>query len=202
MKFVLRNIHSSAKIVGTKREESYEYPQLALREAIVNALIHRDYSNVGTYVQIAIYQDRIEISNPGTLPPGVTVENLMLSQFSRNAVIARVMRDLDYMEEFGRGINLIYTQMAAAGLVEPLFQNSANSFKVTLLGSVYKGLIERQLKFWHLLQSKRHLTASIAHECFSDLSRPTINADLRKMLDIGLIRQKGMSSSTYYEPEF
>ena len=202
MKFVLRNIKTKAKIVGTKREETYEFPQLALREVLVNALIHRDYSNTGTYVQIVIFQDRIEISNPGTLPPGVTVENLKISQFSRNGVIAKIMRDMDYMEEFGRGIDLIYSEMSKNGLVEPLFKNSSNSFKVTLLGDDYNKLNERQLKFWHILQDKNHLTASIAHEYFQNLSRQTINADLKAMVDMGLIRQKGSSSSTYYEPEY
>lgn len=202
LKFVLRNIKTKAKIVGAKREETFEFPELGLREVIVNALIHRDYSNTGTYVQIVIFQDRIEISNPGTLPPGVTVENLKISQFSRNGVIAKIMRDMDYMEEFGRGIDLIYSQMSLSGLVAPLFKNSSNSFKVTLLGDDYNNLNERQLKFWHILQDKNHLTASIAHEYFPHLSRQTINADLKDMVDIGLIGQKGSSSSTYYEPEY
>jgi ATP-dependent DNA helicase RecG len=202
MKFALRNIKTKARIVGTKREESFEFPELGLREVIVNALIHRDYSNTGTYVQIVIFQDRIEISNPGTLPPGVTVENLKISQFSRNGVIAKIMRDMDYMEEFGRGIDLIYSQMSKNGLVEPLFKNSSNSFKVTLLGDDYNKLNERQLKFWHVLQDKNHLTASIAHEYFPHLSRQTINADLKEMVDMGLIDQRGSSSSTYYEPKY
>ncbi len=202
MKFILRNIRRKARIVGSKREEIFEYPQLAIREVLVNAIIHRDYSNTGTYVQIVIFDDRIEVSNPGTLPPGITVENLKISQFSRNGVIAKIMRDLDYMEEFGRGIDLIYSQMNSIGLVEPLFKNSSNSFKVTLLGEEYTKLNERQLRFWHILQEKNHLTASIAHEQFPNLSRPTINGDLRTMLEMGLIKQKGSSSSTYYEPEY
>lgn len=202
MRFILRNIANKAKIVDTKRIETPVFPNLALREAVVNALIHRDYSNVGTYVQIAIFRDRIEISNPGTLPPGVTVENLMMSQFSRNGTIARIMRDLDYMEEFGRGIDLIYAQMQKYNLPEPLFKNSANSFKVTLLGEYYNKLNERQLKFWHILQDKQNLTVSIAHKCYPYLSRATINIDLKNMVGMGLIRQKGMSTSTYYEPTY
>lgn len=202
MKFLLRNIRTSAKIVGAKREETPEYPELALREIIVNALIHRDYSNTGTYVQVVVFQDRIEISNPGTLPPGVTVENLKMSQFSRNGVIAKIMRDMDYMEEFGRGIDLIYSQMNEWDLVEPLFKNSSNSFKVTLLGTDYTHLNERQIRFWNILQDSNHLTASVAHECFPDVSRATINNDLRKMIDIGLIKAKGSSFNTYYEPEY
>lgn len=202
LKFVLKNIRTKARIVGSKREEYSEYPELALREIIVNALIHRDYSNTGTYVQMAIFKDRVEVSNPGTLPPGITVENIKESQFSRNAVIARVMRDMDYMEEYGRGIDLIYSQMDKWGLVEPLFKNVANTFKVTLLGDDYLDLNERQLKFWHVLQDKNHLTAAIAHKYFPRVSRGTINIDLKGMVKMGLIRMKGSSSSSYYEPEY
>jgi len=202
LKFVLKNIRTKARIVGSKREEYSEYPELALREIIVNALIHRDYSNTGTYVQMVIFKDRIEVSNPGTLPPGITVENIKESQFSRNAVIAKVMRDMDYMEEYGRGIDLIYSQMDKWGLVEPLFKNVANTFKVTLLGDDYLDLNERQLKFWHVLQDKNHLTATIAHKHFPRVSRGTINIDLKDMVEMGLIRMKGSSSSSYYEPEY
>jgi ATP-dependent DNA helicase RecG len=202
LSFILRSIKTKAKIIKSKRVEEYEYPELALREIVVNALIHRDYSNTGTYVQITIFKDRVEITNPGTLPPGVTVENLKVSQFSRNGIISKVMRDLDYMEEFGRGIDLIYSEMKQWGLVEPLFKNSSNSFKVTLLGSNYLGLNQRQLNFWHILQNKNHLTASIAHENFPEVSRATINSDLKQMVKLGLIKLRGSSSNSYYEPEY
>jgi ATP-dependent DNA helicase RecG len=200
--FILRSIRTEAKIVKSKRIEKYEYPELALREIVVNALIHRDYSNTGTYVQIAVFKDRIEVSNPGTLPPGVTVSNIQAAQFSRNGIISKVMRDMDYMEEFGRGIDLIYSEMNRWGLVEPLFKNSSNSFKVILLGSDYLKLNYRQLKFWNVLQDSNYLTASIAKDLFSDLSRPTINTDLKEMVDLGLIRMKGASSNTHYESEY
>lgn len=202
LKFVLRSIKTEAKIVGSKRIEKFEYPELALREMIVNALIHRDYSNKGTYVQITVFSDRIEISNPGTLPPGLTVENLKVSQFSRNGTISKIMRDMDYMEEYGRGIDLIYSEMSNWGLLDPLFKNSSNSFKVTILGKDYLSLNERQIKFWHVLQNKNHLTASIAHQFFPDISRPTINNDLKTMINLGLIKMKGSSSNSYYEPEY
>ncbi|NCN87394.1 MAG: hypothetical protein GW941_00710 [Candidatus Pacebacteria bacterium] len=200
--FILKSIRTKAKIVGSKRVEKYEYSRLALREIVVNALIHRDYSNVGTYVQIAIFKDRIEITNPGTLPPGVTVENIKLSQFSRNSVISKIMRDLDYMEEYGRGIDLIYSEMSEWGLVEPLFKNSSNSFKVTLLGSDYNVLNYRQIKLWHEIQTKDHLTASIAHEIFPEVSRATVNNDLKQMMKLGLIKMHGSSSNSYYKPEY
>lgn len=202
LKFIKRNIKTEARIIGSKRIETYEFPELALREVVVNALVHRDYSNKGTYVQIAIYSNRIEVSNPGTLPPGVTIENLKNAQFSRNNVIAQVMRDMDYMEEFGRGIDLIYSQMSEWNLPEPLFKNVSNVFKVTLLDESFRELNTRQVQIWNYLQDKNQITATIAHSLFPEISRQTINNDLKKMQDIDLIEIKGSANNTYYVPRY
>ena len=201
-KFILKNIAQEAKIVGTRRVEKFEYPELALREVVANAIIHRDYMITGTYTHVQVYSDRIEVANPGTLPPGVTIDNLRDSQFSRNEVIARVLRDLDYIEEFGRGIDLIYSSMSDWGLVEPLFKNRSNMFKVTLLGKEYSKLNDRQIAIWHFLQDSPRITAGIAHTKFSDVSRPTINNDLAQMVELGLIETKAAGRNTYYESKF
>lgn len=201
-KFILRNIAFKAQIIGTKRVERYEYPENALREVLANALIHRDYIVTGTYIHVNIFADRIEVSNPGTLPPGVTIENLKESQFSRNEIIANLMRGLDYMEEFGRGIDLIYARMREWQLVEPLFKNKSNMFKVTLLGEKFKELNERQIKIWHYLQDNNQITASIAHELFPKISRASINNDLKRLVELELINIKGYSNNTFYEPRY
>jgi ATP-dependent DNA helicase RecG len=202
LKFVLRNIKTEASIVGSKRIERYEYSEIALREVIVNAIVHRDYSNQGTYVQVSVFANRIEISNPGTLPPGVNIENLKNAQFSRNNIIAQIMRDLDYMEEFGRGIDLIYSKMSEWNLMEPLFKNVANVFKVTLFGRDFPNLNERQLRIWDYLQDRNQITAIQATSLFKNVSRTTINYDLKKMVDLELIESKGASNNTYYVPRY
>lgn len=202
LKFIHRNIRTEAKIVGSKREERYEFPDLALREVVVNALVHRDYSNRGTYVQVTIFGNRIEVSNPGTLPPGVTIENLKNAQFSRNNVIAQVMRDMEYMEEFGRGIDLIYSQMLQWELPEPLFKNVSNVFKVTLLDKSFQALNERQVKIWNYLQDRSQITATLAHSLFPNISRQTINSDLKKMQDMELIELKGAANNAFYIPRY
>ncbi len=201
LKFILKNIKTEATIVGSKRIEKFEYPEIALREIIVNALVHRDYSNKGTYILIAVFSDRVEVSNPGTLPPGVTIDNLKIAQFSRNDILARIMRDLDYMEEFGRGIDLVYSKMFEWGLVEPLFKNVSNVFKVTLLGKNFRSLNDRQIKIWNFIQDKSQITASLAHNLFHEVSRATINNDLKGLVDFGLIELKGSSTNIYYIPK-
>lgn len=197
--FIKKSILLSAKIIGTKRVEQYEYPLEAIREVVANAVIHRDYSIVETYTQVAVFANRIEISNPGNLPPGVTVENIREAQFSRNVIMSAILRDMEYMEEYGRGIEIVYASMGEYELLGPLFKNSTNSFKVTLLGRQFSGLNQRQLKIWQVLQETgRSITASECVELLPEISRPAITLDLKTMLDIGLIQKKGAGPNTHY----
>jgi predicted HTH transcriptional regulator len=201
--FILKNISLSAKIVGTKRVERYEYPPDAIREIVANAVIHRDYSINETYTQVAVFENRIEISNPGNLPPGVTIENIKESQFSRNVLIANIMRDMDYMEEYGRGIEIVFATMAEYGLLGPLFKNSSNSFKVTLLGEQFKYLNDRQLKIWQILQETgKTVNAAECVDLLGNVSRPAITLDLKNMLKVGLIEKEGAGPSTRYKAKY
>jgi ATP-dependent DNA helicase RecG len=201
-KFILRNIRTSAKIVGTKRIDRYEYPEKAIRELVANAVIHRDYRITETYVQINVFEDRLEIFNPGCLPPGVTVENIRDAQVSRNEIIAARLKDLDYLEEYGRGIDIVFTEMEKWGLLRPTFKNTTNSFKVILPGEKLSKLNERQFYIWDYLAERKRITATECSELFSDVSRATINNDLSKMHELGLIHSSGASKGTYYEPNF
>ena len=201
-KFILRNIALKAKIVGTKRVEQYEYPEDALRELVANAVIHRDYMITETYTNISIFSNRIEISNPGNLPPGVTIDNIKDSQFSRNEIIAQILKDMDYLEEYGRGIDIVFSRMSDWGLLQPIFKNMSNSFKVTLLGNIFKSLNERQINIWQLAQDKKSITSKFCQEQFPTISRQTLVSDLNKLVELGLLIQKGMSSLTYYEARY
>lgn len=200
--FILRNIKKSAEIVGTKRVERYEYPEKAIREIIANAVIHRDYRITETYTQVNIFEDRIEIFNPGNLPMGVTIENIKNAQMSRNKIIAARLKDLDYLEEYGRGIDIVFTEMSKWGLLNPIFKNTSNSFKVILPGEKLSQLNERQLKIWEYLTENGRITRKGAEDLISDTPQPTISSDLRKMKEIGLVRQAGSSKETFYESSF
>lgn len=198
-KFILRNIRKEAFIIGTKREEKYEYPEDALRELVANAIIHRDYMISETYTQIAIFANRIEISNPGNLPPGITIENLKEAQFSRNEVIAKILKDLDYMEEYGRGIDLVFAKMKEQLLPEPLFQNISNKFTVKLLGAVYRDLNTRQWKILEFIQNKKNSSANDIITSFgASASRATIYNDLAKLTKKELITLSKVDSQQYY----
>lgn len=201
-KFILRNIALKSTIEGTKRVDKYEYPQDAIRELVANAIIHRDYMITETYTQINVFSDRIEISNPGNLPPGITIENIKDSQFSRNEIIAAILKDMDYLEEYGRGIDIVFSRMREYGLLEPIFKNMSNLFKVILLGESFNGLNIRQIQIWNVLQEKKQITSRECRELFSDVSKATIATDLSKLEEHGLVVSKGSSKNTYYEANF
>ncbi|MCC6758817.1 MAG: putative DNA binding domain-containing protein [Candidatus Omnitrophica bacterium] len=197
-KFILRNIRKTAHIVGTKRQERYEYPEQAIRELVANAVIHRDYKITETFTQIHIFKDRLEITNPGSLPPGITVENIKDAQYSRNAIIAGRLKDLDYLEEYGRGIDIVFNKMEEWGLPAPLFRNSVNSFQSMLLGEKFRNLSIRQHKIIDSLLIKGQLTIRDCLKILKGTPRVTINSDLRELKELEIIEQKGASVNTYY----
>ena len=110
---------------------------------------------------------------------------------------------MEYLEEYGRGIDIVYARMRESGLLEPIFKNVANSFKVTLLGNEFLQLNERQLKAWIYLQegSGRKLTAA-GHQKFYQVSRAAANTDLTKLVNLGLIRKIGSGPNIYYESTY
>jgi predicted HTH transcriptional regulator len=131
--FVVRNTSLAYEIGGTRRLEVPEYPPVAVREAIVNAVVHADYSQRGAPIRIAIFDDRLEIENPGVLVPGLTLCDVLggVSKL-RNRVIGRVFRELGLIEQWGSGITRIREACRSAGLAEPLFEEAGMRFRVTL----------------------------------------------------------------------
>lgn len=122
--FVRRNTAPTARFDGARRIDGWEYPESAVREALVNALVHRDYSIAGTDVMLTVYADRLEIQSPGKLPNTVTVEGMKAGmRYARNQTLVNVMRDYGYVEARGMGVrNRILPAMRAhngteAGLI-------------------------------------------------------------------------------------
>ena len=121
MAFCFNHLSLSGVINGTYRQEHLEVPAKALREALVNALVHRLYVKRGSSVSLAIYDDRVEIINPGTFPSNLTMAELRAGNKSepRNPTIARVMYSRKTVETWGRGIKLMLDECAKANLPEP-----------------------------------------------------------------------------------
>ncbi|MDP2363440.1 MAG: ATP-binding protein, partial [Ignavibacteria bacterium] len=128
-----RHINVSVKISGKpEREEIWEIPTDALREAVINAICHRNYEDTGN-VQIRIFNNRIEIWNPGILPESITLESLKKEHRSipRNEIIARCFYLIKYIEQWGTGTNRIVSLCKEAGLKEPKFEIRNGDFVVT-----------------------------------------------------------------------
>ena len=118
--FILNHINLSAKIEGLYRTDSYEIPIVALREALINALIHRDYANFGRDVKVGVYDDIVNIVSPGALPNIVTVEDILRGRSEiRNKVIANVFKELGLIEQWGSGISRTMIACKKAGLKQP-----------------------------------------------------------------------------------
>lgn len=119
--FVLRNIHLGATFEGVYRQDIYEIPPDAIRELIINAMVHRSYLDHGM-IQVAIYDDRLEITSPGKLPMGQTIERMKKGYSKiRNEALAYAFSYMNLIEHWGSGIPRIIGKVKAAGLQEPEF---------------------------------------------------------------------------------
>jgi ATP-dependent DNA helicase RecG len=123
--FLKKHLNVRSEIKGVNREDIYEIPLEVLREAVVNALMHRDYSITGTQISVEVYDDRVEIVNPGGLLKGLSVKDLGTLSIRRNELIADLFFRLHKVERIGMGIQKMKEAMAAAGLREPTFASDA-----------------------------------------------------------------------------
>ena len=133
MSFLFKHLNLSGEIVGLRRIEQLEIPVEALREALVNSLCHRRYDQPGTSVGIAVYDDRVEIENPGSLPPELTPETIKQPHNSHpyNPLIATFLYRSTFLESWGSGVRRIIDSCAAAGVEEPVWQTNPNFVWVT-----------------------------------------------------------------------
>jgi len=187
--YVIKNIERRIKVVGLERVEEYEYPVEAIREAIVNAVVHRDY-RVKTPVYVKIFEDRIEVSNPGELPPQLTIEDLKKEHPSipRNPKIARIFYLYGYMEEWGIGTLQMIRACRKRGLPDPEFKTGRGFFKVILKSRKYV-LKELNLNERKLYDYIRNRGAVTLRECvnFTGKSERTVHRYLNKLQKLGLI---------------
>jgi ATP-dependent DNA helicase RecG len=130
---------SPIRYEGLQRIEELEYPEEALREAILNSVIHKDYT--GVHVQLSVYDDKIVLWNPGKLPDEIPIDKLMQKHPSvpRNRHIADIFFKAGYIEAWGRGIDKINQGFINAGKPTPVFEELAGGFMLTLFKSSEKG---------------------------------------------------------------
>ncbi len=131
--FIQKHSQHGAEIGAVRRTERWNLPPVAVREAIINAVAHADYAQHGAPVRISIFDDRLEVENPGLLPFGLTVDDLRqgISKL-RNRVIGRVFHELGLIEQWGSGIQRMMAACHDAGMSAPMLEEIGTRFRVTL----------------------------------------------------------------------
>lgn len=131
--FIEKHTLYGAEIGRVRRTDRWNLPPIAVREAMINAVAHADYAQRGAPIRISIFDDRLEIENPGLLPFGLTVEDLEhgISKL-RNRVIGRVFHALGLIEQWGSGIQRMTAACRDTGLADPRFEEIATRFRVTI----------------------------------------------------------------------
>ena len=195
--FLRQYIRVGATIRGFYREDEPEYPYEALREAVVNAVIHRDYSRSGETVRVFMYSDRVEVRSPGALLPKVTLDDLValrVTSVPRNPVLAGFLRDMPgYMERIGSGIRFMLREMEGLGLPPPEFSEH-HDFVVTFRNGGKaidaEGLSERQLKALELARVVGSINTS-EYCAATGVSPSTGLRDLTELMEQGLLVARG-----------
>lgn len=132
MEFLLKHAYKSAVFGEVRRRDAYSIPVEAIREVVVNALVHASYAERGTPIRVGFYDDRIQVDSPGLLLPGMTVESMRRASRLRNPSLARIFREAGIMEQWGTGVQRVYDQIAAAGLPEPDVEEVMDRLRFTI----------------------------------------------------------------------
>jgi ATP-dependent DNA helicase RecG len=191
--FVQKHTLHGAEIGAVRRQERWTLPPVAVREAVVNAVAHADYAQRGAPLRLALFDDRLEVENPGLLPFGLTVDDLFrgISKL-RNRVIGRVLHELGLMEQWGSGIQRMTAACRAAGQAAPFLEEIGTRFRVTLytaqvgppaLDAVDQALLDA------LSRGTGRATADLAAAIA--LSARATRTRLAKLVERGLVREIG-----------
>ena len=194
---------------GLARADVWEYPLEALREAVINALIHRDYT-VATDIQIRLYDNELSIWNPGGLPSELTVEQLREPQHLsvlRNPLLAQAFYFAGLIERWGTGTARIIALCREQGLPEPEFNADALQFRVRFLKDPYTperlrkmGLNERQVQAVNYAKEHGKIT-NREYRRITGVSDEGARLDLRQLVELGIFQQQGRGRNVTYIPK-
>lgn len=205
LSFVLRHINMASEINGLVRKDTYEIPETALRESIVNAIIHREYAMHDSSIVVEVYDDRIEIGSPG-LPLGLDISRPDAGRSKiRNPAIAAVFKAIGFIEKYGTGIQRMMSVCRENGVPVPEFIEDRDYFIVRFnRGKTVKeensGVTSSKIDYNELNAVETLILNSIAAGEFKsirdyskavNLSHGTIERTLSSLLDKGLIKRVG-----------
>lgn len=196
----------SAVVKGLEREETFEYPQFAVREALVNAICHRDYRLRGRRIEVRMFSDRLEVISPGGLPGFITVENIKDEHFSRNPRLVGGLFHWGYIEELGLGIDRMMEVMEQAGHSPPRFDARPYSFAVGLHNERIRPKVpewsrdtnHRQARALQYIRDMGSITNREYRSLIHSVSAETLRLDLADLVEKGILNKVGANKGTYY----
>jgi ATP-dependent DNA helicase RecG len=215
--FFKRNTRLASKIVEFKRVDIPEYPFEAIREAVVNALAHRDYLREGANVQIDIFDDRIEVTSPGGLLPGLNIKKLEGSHETRNTNICEIFHETKDMERFGTGVKKMKNYMESHRLKPPEFSEPGDFFRVTFYGPQDKildlvpsipeerqtdlkklGLNERQIEALRMMLNEGKVMTNREYRKSFSVTNKTASTDLSGLVKFDMAKFEGKGRNVRY----
>jgi ATP-dependent DNA helicase RecG len=203
---VFEEMRVGAAVNQLERDEITEYPRFAVREALVNAVAHRDYRIKGRRIEIRMYADRLEIISPGGLPGYMTLDNLVEEHFSRNPRLVNGLYQWGYIEELGLGIDQMIEEMVQAGHPPPRFKATPHLFTVTLSNKRERPstpkwtrvMNERQTRALTYIRENGSITNREYRTLCADVSAETLRLDLVDLVERGVLLKIGSKKGTHY----
>jgi ATP-dependent DNA helicase RecG len=194
-----------------ERTDAPQFPHAAVREAIVNALVHRDYTDMGSTVDVHMFSTHLQITNPGGLVAGLTIDLLSFIHKSRNPVIANILRQAGLNEEAGQGVKTILREYEQAGLSRPIFEDLQGvAFRITMVGhapdlydtSAFARLEPRQRHILAFIRAQQQATTSAIRAHLATIGDPIqerqAQRHLTDLVDLGLlVRNRSQRTTTY-----
>ncbi len=209
IKFLKNHINKAGIIEDVRRKDEYEIPIAALREAVTNAVIHRNYSLTGCDIKVMVFDGSVRIVSPGTLTRSLSVDEIKRGRSEiRNKVIARFMRELNFIEQWGTGIRRMITLCSQQNIPEPEFIETNMAFEVIFkrqlsanypqLSANYPQLSANELKVLKLLEINTPITKKQVVE-YLNVSASTAKLVLSKLKKENIIISEGSSRATSYK---
>jgi len=207
MNAIKKHLNVRFEIKEIERKDVWDYPIEALREAVINALIHKDYLSTAE-IQIKIYDDKLWIWNPGKLPKQLTIESLKTehSSFPKNPLIASIFYYAGFIERWGSGTKRMIDLCKAQGLPEPEFKEEFSGISVYFRKDIYTeeylrklGLKERQIKAVMYVKEKKSINLSFFKTIVSEVSEKTLYRDLQELVSKGILKELGEKKGRKYE---
>lgn len=200
-----QELRIGAVVRGLERREQWLYPPAAIREALVNAVAHRDYRLRGRSIEVRMFSDRLEIVSPGGLPGFVTLDNIVEEHFSRNPRIVKGLYEWGFIEELGLGVDLMIQEMVRAGHNPPTFKETPHTFTVIFMQARERVPLdvpllgnERQARALAYLAEHGRITNREYQQLCPGVSAETLRLDLADLVEQGILLKVGDKRGTYY----